>query len=786
MWGVMMKKLMQEYKGFVFVICIEILFLLGLVLSGFRESQTVKLDIDNLNIYDPMVIEDRSQKCLWIENIDNSESASTRWMVGAEDLKVAPGMYELEVEYCSELYKEENNGGNYEDKTAIVQLISKSNPSAIVYNELNLYDGKTKVKDRVWIRSLLDVTDLQVVVSYLGSGKISVKSILIKELFIWRITRVVMWLIFFAIGDVAYFYFFTCNKFKNRKAIFIMAASIFCSSLPLFTDFLFWGHDISFHLERILALAQSIEDGNWIMPIQTESLNGYGYATPLFYSPMFLYIPAILYNMALPIQNCYQIYILLINISTCLIAYFCMNSIVKNNNISAVGAFLYTTSAYRIANLYVRAALGEYTAMVFMPLVLYGFLRVYMKSDKKIRFDDCLYIVFGLSGIIQSHILSCEMVALFIVIGCAIAWRRTFKVKRILALAFSAMITIGLNIAFILPFIMSMQMDIRVRNNPINMIQNQGTYLVQVLGFFQSTLGDSVVNMKNEMSLALGFSLVLGLGIFLWCYSQRYIWNIVHNEKMKLGCFCTMMAIFCIIISTRLFPWDSISDINVLLAKVLCMVQFPWRYLSIATVFCSISTVIGLKILAEKKDVKELKVICIVLIVCSVLNVSQFYTDYCNRADVIKVYGEGSINDKGSGGEYLPEGTQIGYLRWRKIITDEESVEISNYVYDKGITSFYCKNISTEEKTVEIPLLFYDNYHAYIDNSKMELNIGKGDNNKIVILIPQQYEGMICVKYEIPNIWKIAYAISGFILILLICYMVYTKNLRGANNEENK
>lgn len=55
-------------------------------------------------------------------------------------------------------------------------------------------------------------------------------------------------------------------------------------------------------------------------------------------------------------------------------------------------------SMYRLTNIYVRAAVGEYTAMTFLPLVLYGLYRIYEKDQEMLEFADVLPLVFGVTG----------------------------------------------------------------------------------------------------------------------------------------------------------------------------------------------------------------------------------------------------------------------------------------------------------------------------------------------------------------------------------------------------
>ena len=143
----------------------------------------------------------------------------------------------------------------------------------------------------------------------------------------------------------------------------------------------------------------------------------------------------------------------------------------RDNQIAAAGALIYLLSAYRITNVYIRAAVGEYTAMAFFPLIVYGFVRVYTKDEKELGIRDYLPIVIGLGGLIESHVLSCELSAMFIAVVCLVNYKKTFQRRRFLTLVKAAVLTLCVNMAFILPFLDSMQMNIRVNNEPVNHIQ---------------------------------------------------------------------------------------------------------------------------------------------------------------------------------------------------------------------------------------------------------------------------------------------------------------------------
>ncbi len=770
------KCFIEERRGYSIFILVQILILFCLIIGLFGKAVTIELDAGNLEIRDEKVIVNDDHS-FYISGW-NDEDSYGRWIAGTGLFDLRQGMYEVSVDYESLLYNTEV-GGNCEDKTGTLQIFrTKKTEDKLCYNELQFQDGHTHQRTRLWIRNIGGEQGLQLMVNFYGVGELRVDKILIRELTAWRLMRLLGWLVLFLLVDAVYIYFFVSRKASNKTAAAILLFAVFFASLPLMTDSLFWGHDLDFHLNRIIALANGLEAGHLFVPIQTEVLNGYGYASPLFYSQLFLYLPAILYNLAVPAQVCYQIYAILVNIATCLIAYYSFKGLVRDNKIAAAGALIYLLSAYRITNLYVRAAVGEYTAMAFYPLIVYGFVRVYTTEETKLGIRDYLPIVLGLSGLIESHVLSCELAAMFIAVVCLVNYRKTFVPKRFITLAKAAVLTLCVNMAFILPFIQSMQMDIRVNDDPVNQIQVQGTYLQQVFSAFQVSFGDSRIGMNSEMSLSLGISLVMGLVIFAACCSMQNEWRTRKSSTVKVGVLCTVFTVVCIVLSLRIFPWDSIENFSKLLAKVLCIVQFPWRYLSMATVFAAVVTVIGLYVVKEIKSARTMQFLGGVLCLTAVFTNSLYMAGFTDGIGIERVYGDADVEKAVSSGEYILSDTIEGNLRWRRVNADPKFVTVSGYAYQGGVTTFDCVNIADTEMAVEIPLMNYDNYYACDMVTGESIGIMNGTDNRVSLAIPAGFDSSIKVVYRFPLLWKLSYAVSFITVLLTVAAVVLDRRKR--------
>ena len=102
---------------------------------------------------------------------------------------------------------------------------------------------------------------------------------------------------------------------------------------------------------------------------------------------------------------------------------------------------LYTLSCYRLVCVYTRAAVGEFTAMAFFPLVLLGLYGIYTKD--KPRFADWLPMSLGMAAMVQSHLLSCELTALLLAVFCLLHLRDALSPTRLLAWLKAALLAAG-------------------------------------------------------------------------------------------------------------------------------------------------------------------------------------------------------------------------------------------------------------------------------------------------------------------------------------------------------
>lgn len=665
---------------------------------------------------------------------------------------VSSGCYDVIIDY-------ETNKKSIEKQFGTVELVSKANKPAINFEKVTLVGGKTQIKTKAWIAFGSRIKDLKFKVKTEKGKEVTIKQIVLKENLVWRVTRALGWMILCGLIDVFCVLVFGKSKYTlslQKKYVFLalFAISAF-ASLPVFYKGLIKGDDLLFHLSRIASLTEGLKAGQFPLRIQSEMLNGYGYATPLFYCDFFLYIPAVLYGLCVPLQLAYKIYVVIVNVSTCVVTYYVFKKLVHHDKLAVVGSGIYVLGAYRIINIYRRAALGEYTAMIFFPLVIYGFYKVLsFEEEYKPKLKDYVSIIIGLSGVILSHVLSCEMVAGFILIICLVFIKKVFRKNTFWTLAKAAIATVILNLWTLIPFLQSMKMDLRVVKSGVNQIQQVGLSIADIFSVFY--VGHASMERKVKV-ISIGIVLVIGMAAYVY-YRIKY--EKQDGKLARLGETTALLGIFAILLSTRYIPWDSIQAYSWKVAKVVCTIQFPWRFLVIATVMFTFATVIGLAMLVEKKEYAVVNGVIGLIATLAIITTGYFYLD--NRlqsATFVKNTFEDVGTDNIGRREYLPVETDKKLLYVQKVKAGKD-VSYTEYRQHKGITNISCTNKSDKQSSITIPLLKYDHYRAVDLDTREELKISKGENGLVKIELPKKYSGNIEVRYVSPVLWKIAILIS--------------------------
>ena len=381
---------------------------------------------------------------------------------------------------------------------------------------------------------------------------------------------------------------------KYRDGAVLIGLGIIVS-LPLFSDFLFEGNDMYFHLARLEGLYQGLRAGDFPVRINPVQISGYGSLSAAMYPQLFLYPAALLRFGRVSLMLCYKLLLVAINIGSAVTAFYGVKNICKSRRMALLASILYTFSLYRLNNLYFRAALGEVLAMVFLPLVVWGIYEVLWGERKR-----WIILTLGITGVLQSHVLSTELCVFFLILEVlywAVSGKRRDFWKRVLDGCKAAALTVLLNASFLIPFLFFCGENLQSFHME-NEVAISAAYFSQMFASYMTPDGPSLSlgTTQGEMPLTIGGILMAGAVLFCIMVSKRK----GRTVTAQLGKHCLVFGLLSLLLASWLFPWEKLNG-NAVINKLSTPLQFAWRFLGPASMFLCIVAAVGIVWFAEEK-----------------------------------------------------------------------------------------------------------------------------------------------------------------------------------------
>jgi hypothetical protein len=403
--------------------------------------------------------------------------------------------------------------------------------------------------------------------------------------------------------------------------------------------------------------------------------------------------------------------------------------------------------------IFVRGAIGELLAFIFIPITLLGLYELIYRDYKK-----WYLFTFGFVFILLSHLISTVLMAAFSIIIILINYKKFLKEKeRIKYLLISGIVGLLLGSFFIFPIIEQyLEKSIRIFVTG-SVVTNLARSAVGVFKFIQPI----PYSQKTVFLYNVGYTGYLLLLIPILVRIKKS-----NNEDIKsFSKILYIMSIILMIMTTKLFPWQFFEN-------YLSFIQFPWRLLLFVSSFMSLSLGIFLDNISDNKNSHKninikfvLPFIIFVSIVCVMAYsaVYSFITPRFNKFDEIIGLGE-----------YLPAEVEIGDAILSNPYYETNNDELVYSVNRKGknINIEYSNNNGTDTY-LEIPVFNYKGYAC--EGAK----ITTGNKHRIKLLLNNE-KGTIHVYYGMTKIQKDSYVVSGVSSILFIGYLFINKKNKNA------
>ena len=628
--------------------------------------------------------------------------------------------------------------------------------------------SRSATESAVRVRAAAGIPAMRVRFSYGGEGAFSVLSVRLYTDVAGLTRRAVLLVLLLAALNFLLF----APRLRLPAAAALAIA--LCCSLPLFMDKIADGHDCAFHLMRIEALADGLSRGVFPLRLSALHLDGWGYPASVYYGDLLLYLPAALRLLGFSVTGAYKAYVFFLNLLTAAAGIACFSRISGDPKRGALLSLVYCTAGYRMTDLYVRMAVGEYTAMLFFLPVAAGLWDLLAETPRGRRLaKDALLLAAGFAGLVTCHLLSTELALAACVVVCLCLPHRALRPRTLGAVALGAAAALLLAAFFAVPlldYLRNVPVSITSVPNPnAQRIRVEGAHVAQLFSLFQSPFGGEGLNTP-----AGRFALTPGPAVFALPAALALL--LAHRGNRRLAALSGFSFLF-LWLSTDCFPWDRLEETPL---GFLCGIQFPWRVLAVASLLLCL---LLMELLSHPDCPKEApRLIAVLAVLCCCVFTGQ----YAQEGHFIEPFDRAEIilsPDEVGGGEYMrysPETDRVAD-DGREALTRDipvRNVDWMQLLSREGNT-FVLDVMGSPEADGEIrlPLFRYKGIEAR-DGEGNLLPVSDGENCRVTVGVPAGFDGRITVAFREPAPWRAASLVSLAALLAALLSLVLLRERR--------
>jgi hypothetical protein len=517
----------------------------------------------------------------------------------------------------------------------------------------------------------------------------------------------------------------------------------------------YFGASDDMHPAWLYEMHQSITSGQFPVRFVPDLSFGYGYPLFNFVFPLPFYIAEIFYLIGFTLVGSVKA-VMALSLVLSGVSMFYLLKRFAPLNLSILGSVVYLYAPFRATEIYVRGAIGEATAFIFLPLILLSVVGVV--ADR--RYFKWIGIgAFSIAGLITSHNISGLMFMPFVLLYmCLYCIFNKFKLASLSK--FSAIIILGLlcSVFFWLPAIS--ESALMKYDTVFNYFDHFPTIRQLIIPYFG--YGASVPGPGDGMSFFMGLANILFIALSAIVIIN---WKKIDSLMRTVA----LWSVISIIVSVFIMNYRS----SVLWDKIplITYFQFPWRFL-ILTTFLSSVLVISLKPLKPAN-----KVISVLIVLVVLLNIRYFRpADFLGRGDdyFLKRYiPYPTLNE-----EYLSQNEE--YLRLPKNTLTRPTEVAPKILLDNG--SFTVNELNALDIRVKVDLvsdatLIYSKYNfpgwtAFVDGKRVDIKSGS-PYGQIAVDLPENTKDVLIIFRETKT--RMLLNVISLIAITLSTYLVVKK-----------
>ena len=528
------------------------------------------------------------------------------------------------------------------------------------------------------------------------------------------------------------------SKPENERMMLMLIFLTLLTAAPFYrSDTFVNGDDFYYHMRHLKGIAASLRIGHFPVRILLDWIENYGYGSGFYYPNLLLTFPAVLILCGFHEIAAYEIFTTICTFFSLLTIFLTVRRVSSSEKAAHASAMIYAFAAYRLIDIYYRAALGEIQTFIFLPLIILGLYEIF--NDHTERW---WIFAIGFTGLLWCHVISLALAGVFTAIWLLFLIRRILTEKKIFfALIKAVLLTLGLGMWFILPMAeQSMTNELKINmimfspdTEPFGSSSNPHSLL---LFFYDWNYVDPIRQVYPGWTF-----LIIPLLRVLFLREKR-------NQLLRLADKMTVYGFLAMLMCTNLFPWK-------IFIQFLYRIQFAWRIMMISTVLLSVSCAIYASLFAEKYLSKQSQVIQLLplFVLCLICGGPILIEALTNHVFPMDFYRYTQQSNFLSGSEYLPEKLEREMIEKTgdHVISDAPGFEMTSFVR-KGlsVTWDYILPEDSRDVTMQVPLVYYTGYRGYQiapDGEATEIPISKNRIGLITVSSGNHPAGQINVKY---------------------------------------
>lgn len=343
------------------------------------------------------------------------------------------------------------------------------------------------------------------------------------------------------------------------KICLVMAALVLLVCAVIFPIV---GHDNIVHLHWLSQFPKLFADGKFYPRWLPDSYLGFGAPVFYFYPPLVYWVGGILFSVGVHSEYVlFQGITILFTLLSGITAYWYLKTLTANKINSFIGAAVYCVFPYRFADMYLRNALGEHAAFVFLPIILLPLLYIQQERGHQ-RLKIILIAAIGWAGMLITNIPTTVILIYSVIIYLIIArlYRQQYR-QGVVSYILGGLLGVVTSSVFLLP-LSDLQDNLSVSN--FFNIASEGFVLTgyQLIDVFHDPK-------SKTFYITLIFVLVIGVWL-LMMYRKHWLSTAKQRTpETTIGVILLIALVFQI--PYLMYP------VNQLL-PLLKLLQFSWRW----------------------------------------------------------------------------------------------------------------------------------------------------------------------------------------------------------------